>query len=832
MTELPLPTVLSLPAVSGSPSVRGLQFSQDGQLVLLTKYAIYILTPDAGVNVELSSVIKQTLDSKPSTHSATRPLGWLRTMVEFDRSLAHQWPADCTDWGAVSLGSLDPSLQAVALSPSNLTTDAACVFALLNSNLELTIWGATKNSLTGEWIKLQDVTSSLKLVPVSRPQRSAFKETLQLQSTCLDWSSQPSWNLTPAPRIDASLLAVGDRAGCVTFLRYGRSDRHMIPVDEVQVSDRWVTHLAWSPWLLSQDGTCEAMLACGISDGSVTILVVRQTLTSKPGTTRFVPTRDLGLKVEAHDEKVCDSDGRAITGMRWANVTGRTPILIFHKAAVLLLWSTSSVRSAWSGSRSLLLPTQKRSVGSSALSPSSGVSYIPDRDICVVSLSDGSFHVIHSLSANPTLDPPPSEGVSSQTLSAVSRAFFARAEPEKVSLKDVDRINGMTTYDGRATCIWTYEAYRPTDFSYKHDAKHISTLLVAQLWHENIDNRVVADLAESVGRATSSGETPISILRPIFLHLRDPARVSRLHTDVLDVLYQVPPDGARANIDIPPYAGDWTADVSREWRESLTTHLFGWDIILSQRIRYAVAIFCQRRAEAPDVQQKFAEAASLLLTNVRTHVQLTLLRHISAISGLLNHSDISFARRIIHQTATTGAPPALAKEAEMLLALLARSAPHPEPIHASATSTAPVDSPDEPCPACGASVPLSSSETEGAVCANGHVWARCCITSYLLATPMVRTCVGCSRKAFLPPPSPLPGAVTTAFADPPHGDERGDGDQHGDAGAPPALPGAGGGGGGALSGLPSSARDSRVVRDLLDATRRCPFCGNNFVVLV
>lgn len=43
MTELPLPTVLSLPAVSVSPSVRGLQFSQDGQLVLLTKYAVYIL---------------------------------------------------------------------------------------------------------------------------------------------------------------------------------------------------------------------------------------------------------------------------------------------------------------------------------------------------------------------------------------------------------------------------------------------------------------------------------------------------------------------------------------------------------------------------------------------------------------------------------------------------------------------------------------------------------------------------------------------------------------------------------------------------------------------
>ncbi|PIL25172.1 hypothetical protein GSI_13061 [Ganoderma sinense ZZ0214-1] len=808
MAELPLPTVLSLPAVSVSSSVRCLQFSQDGQLVLLTKYAVYILTPDTGVNVELSSVIKQTLDSKPSARSSAPPLGWLRTMVEFDRSLAHQWHAEY--WGAVSLGSLDPSLQAAALSPSNLTADAGCVLALLSSNLELTIWGASKNSLTGAWIKLQDVTSSLKLASVASPPRSAFKETLRLQSTCLDWSSQPSWNLTPAPRIDASLLAVGDRAGCVTLLRYVRSDRYVAPVEEVQVSDRWVTHLAWSPWLLTQDGTCEAMLACGISDGSVNILVVRQTLTSKPGTTRFIPTHDLGLSVQAHHEIACDSDGRAITGMAWANTTGRTPILIFHKAAVVLLWSTASNASAWSGSRALLLPTQKRSVGSSALSPSSGVSYIPDRDICVLSLSDGSFHVIHNLSANPSLDPPLSEVISSQTLSAVSRAFFSRAEPEKVTLKDVDRINGMTTYDGRATFVWTYEAYRPTDFSYKHDAKHISTLIVAQLWHETtIDQQVVADLAESVGRAANSGETPISTLRSIFLHLRDPVRLSRIHSDVLNALHQGQPTGASADINVPSYAGEWTADVSRELRESLTTHLFGWDSIQSQRKRYAVALFCQSRAQAPDVQQKFADAARLFLTHIRAHVQLTLLRHISAL----------------------GAPPALAKEAEILLAHFSRSAPHPEPINASATPTASVDSLDEPCPACGASVPLVPSETENAMCTNGHVWARCCITSFLLSTPMVRTCVGCSRKALLAPPSAPTGAVTTAVADPPRGNGSGDGDKDGDRhghrdAGPPAVAG------GTLSGLPGSARDSRVVRDLLDATRRCPFCGNNFVMLV
>lgn len=105
----------------------------------------------------------------------------------------------------------------------------------------------------------------------------------------------------------------------------------------------------------------------------------------------------------------------------------------------------------------LVLRTQKRSVGSSALYLASGICYIPSRDLAIVSLSDGSFHVVHRLSVDPTLDPPTSEAVSSDALSAASRAVFVHTEPEKMSLKDVDRINGMTSYDDSSTFMWTYE---------------------------------------------------------------------------------------------------------------------------------------------------------------------------------------------------------------------------------------------------------------------------------------------------------------------------------------------------------------------------------------
>ena len=96
-------------------------------------------------------------------------------------------------------------------------------------------------------------------------------------------------------------------------------------------------------------------------------------------------------------------------------------------------------------------------MGSSALSPVSGISYDPSRDLAVVALSDGSFYVIHKLSVDPTLYPSPTEPIQPDALSAASRSVFVRVEPEKVSTKDVDRIHGAVTYDGGSTFMWTYE---------------------------------------------------------------------------------------------------------------------------------------------------------------------------------------------------------------------------------------------------------------------------------------------------------------------------------------------------------------------------------------
>ena len=70
------------------------------------------------------------------------------------------------------------------------------------------------------------------------------------------------------------------------------------------------------------------MLACGSSDGSVAILTLRQTLNPKPTHTKFVPDHGLSLSVQLNDEKACESDGRAITGLQWVKPPGRSVSLL------------------------------------------------------------------------------------------------------------------------------------------------------------------------------------------------------------------------------------------------------------------------------------------------------------------------------------------------------------------------------------------------------------------------------------------------------------------------------------------------------------------------
>ncbi|KAG6825120.1 hypothetical protein H0H93_001145, partial [Arthromyces matolae] len=64
-------------------------------------------------------------------------------------------------WGAASLGSIDVALWDVAFSPSGLSSESGCILAGLTSNMDLSLWAASKNCLKGEWVKVCEVTPFL-----------------------------------------------------------------------------------------------------------------------------------------------------------------------------------------------------------------------------------------------------------------------------------------------------------------------------------------------------------------------------------------------------------------------------------------------------------------------------------------------------------------------------------------------------------------------------------------------------------------------------------------------------------------------------------------------
>lgn len=177
------------------------------------------------------------------------------------------------------------------------------------------------------------------------------------------------------------------------------------------------------------------------------------------------------------------------------------------------------------------------------------------------------------------------------------------------------------------------------------------------------------------------------------------------------------------------------------------------------------------------MQAQCGQVAQGLLAAISHCVLRVLVRHLRATIPAITAPDIPFVLREVVQSLLPGSPQDLADEAQALSDTLTTSFSIDPAIAAL----------HEHCPACHAEVPLH--DITRATCPNGHAWARCTVTSFILSTSKVRTCIGCSRKALLP------------FA---ASDE---------------------------SQLPVAAQ-SWIVRDLLEAVQRCLFCGNSFVEIV
>lgn len=126
------------------------------------------------------------------------------------------------------------------------------------------------------------------------------------------------------------------------------------------------------------------------------------------------------------------------------------------KPGIAHLWSLEDGPGAWSGSREFVLRTQKVSASTSSFYPITGIEYVEERDLLLLSLFDGTLHVIHNVSLEPTMVPEENE-LTSEKMSSLARATFTQTEGGAVTKADMNRISGIVSYDGLSALGWVHE---------------------------------------------------------------------------------------------------------------------------------------------------------------------------------------------------------------------------------------------------------------------------------------------------------------------------------------------------------------------------------------
>ena len=161
---------------------------------------------------------------------------------------------------------------------------------------------------------------------------------------------------------------------------------------------------------------------------------------------------------------------------------------------------------------------------------------------------------------------------------------------------------------------------------------------------------------------TAAGYAPLYLLRPFLFRLRDKKVFSVLHSRVLDAIKPESSDHS-TSVTVSPWA-TLTPETRSQFRASVTANLFGWDVLLSLRMRLSLADFawvCSRTLSilypCDFVLQKLSEneakrnecghVAQSLLNTISHRVLRTIIRHlVAAVQILTRKSAISKQRQI------------------------------------------------------------------------------------------------------------------------------------------------------------------------------------------
>ena len=103
------------------------------------------------------------------------------------------------------------------------------------------------------------------------------------------------------------------------------------------------------------------------------------------------------------------------------------------------------------------LQNQRTSRNSSELHPCCGIEYNNEKDFVVVTIADGSLHVVGDLSGAPKYIDSAESGSSSHGLSTLARNLFTRNEGKGVTNAVTGKISGMTSICNGSILLWVCE---------------------------------------------------------------------------------------------------------------------------------------------------------------------------------------------------------------------------------------------------------------------------------------------------------------------------------------------------------------------------------------
>ncbi|KAG8698703.1 hypothetical protein FRC09_007082 [Ceratobasidium sp. 395] len=161
-------------------------------------------------------------------------------------------------------------------------------------------------------VQLQNVTED-QIASFPAGESMSSKDVMQFQTCAIAWSSSFSEAASHLPATtNSSLLALGNRSGGVGFFYWDPSINKARQCLTCHLTDAWVTNFAWSKWKTTTTANsgqnAQAHLACGLSDGSVHILLIQH----NPDSEELYSVFKLPIAIEA--------DSRSITAMALADI--------------------------------------------------------------------------------------------------------------------------------------------------------------------------------------------------------------------------------------------------------------------------------------------------------------------------------------------------------------------------------------------------------------------------------------------------------------------------------------------------------------------------------